>query len=113
MPMFQAGWIADYPHPDNIVLPFMASYGAFAEAQGYGYPELDELIEMAFEEPDPTVQQDMYYELQERYYEDAPSIMLCQSLGRRYFTKYMNGVYYTPFIGVCALPLYYMSKSSS
>jgi peptide/nickel transport system substrate-binding protein len=113
MPMFQIGWGADYPHPDNFVVPFMASYGVYPEWQSHGYPELDELIEAAFDEPDPTVQQDMYYELQERYYEDAPAIMLCQSLGRRCFTKYIEGFYYNPFTGVFVLPLYYMSKSSS
>ena len=112
--MFQiAGWGADYPHPNNLVVPFMASYGILAEWQGYGYPELDELIEDAFRELDPTVQQDMYYEIQERYYEDAPGIMLCQPLSRRYFTKYIHGFYFNPEICGLPGPLYYMSKSSS
>jgi peptide/nickel transport system substrate-binding protein len=113
LPMFQIGWIPDYPHPDNVVVPFMASYGVIAEWQGYGYPELDQLIEEAFKELDPAVQQDMYYEIQERYYEDAPSIMLCQPLSRRYFTKYIHGFYFNPAIASYAGPLYYMSKSSS
>ena len=111
MPMFLWFWLPDYPHPDNFVVPFMASYGAFSERQGYGYPELDEAIEEAFKEPDRAAQQDMYYEIQERYYEDAPAIMLCQPLGSRYFTKYIDGFYHNPFVGAFALPLYYMSKS--
>ena len=113
LPMFQVGWIVDYPHPDNNVVTFMASYGVFAGWQSYGYPELDQLIEDAFKELDPTVQRDMYYEIQERYYEDAPSIMLCQPLGRRYFTKYIEGFYFNPMIWGLPGPLYYMSKSSS
>ncbi len=113
MPMFQMGWGADYPHPDNFVVPFMASYGLFAERQGYGYPELDKLIEDAFNELDPEVQQAMYYEIQERYYQDAPAITLCQSLERRYFTKYMEGFYFNPMISGQAGPLYYMRKSQS
>lgn len=113
LPMFQIGWMADYPHPNNFVVPFMASYGYFAGLQGYGHPELDELIEDAFEELDPAVQQDMYYEIQERYYEDAPGIMLVQPLGRRYFTKYMEGFYFNPMIPGQAGPLYYMNKSES
>jgi peptide/nickel transport system substrate-binding protein len=113
LPMFQIGWIFDYPHPDDVAVPFMASYGVIAEWQGYGYPELDQSIEEAFKELDPAVQQDMYYEIQERYYEDAPSIMLCQSLSRRYFTKYMHGFYFNPAIASYAGPLYYMSKSLS
>ncbi len=113
LPMFQLGWMPDYPHPNNLVVPFMASYGLVAQLQNYGYPELDHLIEDAFSELDPAVQQDMYYEIQERYYEDAPSIMLCQPLGRRYFTKYIHGFYFNPVIPGQAGPLYYMSKSSS
>jgi len=113
MAMFAVGWLPDYLHPDNSVVPSIASYGVFAEWQGYGYSELDELIEDAFEELDPAVQQDMYYGLQERYYEDAPSIMLVQPLWRRYFTKYVHGFYYNPVISGQPGPLYYMSKSSS
>jgi len=113
MPMFLAGWIADYAHPDNLVVPFMHSTGGFAWWQGYGRPELDELIEGAFKELDPALQQGLYYELQERYYQDAPAIMLCQPLGRRYFTKYVHGFYFNPMIPGQAGPLYYMSKSES
>ena len=113
LPMFQIGWLPDYPHTDNFVVPFMASYGVFADFQGYGYPELDQLIEDAFKELDPAVQKDLYYEIQERYYEDAPSIMLAQPLSRRHFTKYMEGFYFNPMICGQAGPLYYMSKSES
>jgi len=113
LPCFSIGWMADYPHPNNFVLPFMASYGYLAQRQGYGYPELDELIHNAFIEPDPAVQRDVYYELQERYYEDAPGIMLCQPLGRRYFTEHMHDFYFNPMIPGQAGPLYYMSKSES
>jgi peptide/nickel transport system substrate-binding protein len=112
VPMFQMSWTVDYPHPDDIVVPFMDSYGFFAQVQGYGYPELDELIGGAFKELDPAVQEDMYYEIQERYYEDSPGIVLCQPLGRRYFTKYMHGFYFNPAIPGQPGPLYYMSKSS-
>ena len=111
--MYQVGWIADYPHPDNLVVPFMASYGVFAEWQSYGSSELDQLIEEAFKELDPAVQQNLYYGLQERYYQDALSIMLAQPLGRRYFTKYIHGFYFNPMIWSQAGPLYYMSKSES
>jgi len=113
LPMFQVGWLPDYPHPNDYVVPFMSSYDTFHRWQGYGYPELDELIEGAFKELDPAVQEDLYYEIQERYYEDAPSIMLCQPLGRRYFTKYIQGFYFNPFFAGYAVPLYHMSKSES
>ncbi len=112
-PMFHLTWLPDYPHPDIFVDIFMASYGVLAECQGYGYPELDELIERAWREPDPGLQKDLYYEIQKRYYEDAPGIMLCQPLGRRYFTRYIEGFYFNPAIRGQAGPLYHMSKSQS
>src|SRR5947199_368098 len=47
LPMFFIGWGADYPDPDNFVVPFMHSTGSFAKAQGYKNPEADRLIEQA------------------------------------------------------------------
>ena len=112
--MFDLGWVPDWTHPDNILVPFMASYATFAKWQGYGSPELDAKLKAAFEETDPEQQQAKYYELQERYYEDAPSSILWQLLWRCYFTKYIEGYYYNPFVSAFAgLPLYYMSKSES
>jgi peptide/nickel transport system substrate-binding protein len=108
---FQIGWLADYAHADNFVVPFMHSEGTFSYFQGYGYPELDAKIVAAFQELDPEEQQAKYDEIQEIYYEDAPGIILAQPLGRRWFTKYIDGFYFNPCIPGNAGPLYYMSKS--
>jgi peptide/nickel transport system substrate-binding protein len=112
MPMYQLGWMFDYPDPDDSVGPFMASYGWFAHGQSYGYPELDELIAEGETTVDSATRQAIYYQLQQIYYDDAPSIMLAQPLGRRYFTKYILGFYFNPMIPGLPGPLYYMSKSS-
>jgi len=110
---FQIGWLADYPHADNFVVPFMTTYGAFSGFQSYGSPALDAQIKAAFEETDPATQLDLYYALQEKYYEDAPGIMLAQPTGRRYFTKYISGFYFNPMISGNPGPLYHMEKSES
>ncbi|MGB5925738.1 MAG: ABC transporter substrate-binding protein [Dehalococcoidia bacterium] len=97
MPMFQIGWLPDYPHPDNFVVPFMHStHGAFSAYIGYGSPELDAKLKVAFEETDPVAQQALYTELQELCYEDPYGITLAQPIARRYFTKYIGGFYYNP-----------------
>jgi len=111
MPMFQMGWTFDYPDPDDSVVPFMASYGWLAHCQSYGYPEVDELIADGETMVDSAMRQHIYYQLQQIYYDDAPSIMLGQPLGRRFFTKYVHGFYFNPMIPGQAGPLYYMSKS--
>lgn len=113
LPMYQIGWIADYAHADNFIVPFMATYGTFSGFQGYGSPALDDQIAEAFEDTNPTTQLAKYYALQQKYYDDAPAIMLTQPLGRRFFTKYIEGFYFNPCISGQAGPLYYMSKSES
>jgi peptide/nickel transport system substrate-binding protein len=113
LPMFQIGWQADYPDPDNFVTPFMDSEGDFAYYTGYNNPAVDALIDEARIETNTTTRQADYYSLQQTYYDDAPGIMLVQPLGRRFFTKYVHGFYFNPIIPGLPGPLYYMSKSSS
>ena len=97
MPMFQIGWLPDYPHPDNFIVPFMEStFGAFSHYQAYGSPALDTKITAAFAETDPVAARAKYYELQEIYYQDPGGIMLAQPIARRYFTDHISGFYYNP-----------------
>jgi ABC-type transport system substrate-binding protein len=96
MPMFQIGWLPDYAHADNFIVPFMHSTGTFSYFQGYGSAELDAQIKAAFEDTNPVTQQEKYNALQQRYYDDAPGIMLAQPLARRYFTAHITGFYYNP-----------------
>jgi len=111
--VWQIGWLADYPHAHNFVVPFMASYGTFSKFQSYGSAALDAKIEAALLDPNPTTQVQKYYELQDIWYDDAPGIMLVQPAGRRFFTKYIHGFYFNPMIPGNAGPLWDMSKSQS
>jgi ABC-type transport system substrate-binding protein len=94
MPMFQIGWLPDYPHADDFIVPFMASYGTFSYFQGYGNAALDDQIHAALLDANPTTQLQKYAALQQRYYDDAPGIVLAQPLARRYFTGHISGFYY-------------------
>jgi ABC-type transport system substrate-binding protein len=96
MPMFQIGWMPDYAHADNYITTFMATYGTFSYFQGYGNSALDAQIQAAFEDTNPTTQQEKYDALQELYYTDAPGICLFQALPRRYFTQHITGFVYNP-----------------
>ena len=113
LPLFQIGWIADYPDADNFVTPFMYSYGDFSYYQGYGYASLDEKIETARYMDAGPARDAAYEEIATIYYNDAPGIMLTQPLGRRFFTKYVHGFYFNPTIPGNAGPLRAMSKSAS
>lgn len=110
---FAIGWGADYPHAHNFVVPFMANGGTYSKFQHYGSPELDAKIQAALLEPDPEEQLAKYYEIQQIYFDDCPGWPLSQPLGRRWFTKYIDGFYFNPMIPGDAGPLYDMSKSPS
>jgi len=114
MPMFEIGWMPDYPHPDNFVVPYMHSEaGAFSAFQCYGSTELDDKITAAFQDTNPVTQQEKYYELQQIYYDDPGGIMLFQPQGRRFFTKYIGGFVFNPVNPGAPGYLYDMSKSPS
>jgi peptide/nickel transport system substrate-binding protein len=113
MPTYQIGWMADYPDPDNFVVPFMGEFGSYSYWQCFNNPHADELIVEGLTTVDPTARQAIYYELQQIYYDYAPGIALAQPTGRRYFTKYIQGFYFNPMIYGDSGPLYYMSKSAS
>ena len=111
MPMFQIGWLPDYPHADNFIVPFMGSHGAFSGFQGYGDATLDAQIAAAFQDTNPGTQQDKYDALQQRYYDDAPGIVLAQPIARRYFTQHISGFYYNPCESSYAGRIIDLSKS--
>ena len=112
-PLFVVGWAPDFPDPDNWASPYMYSEGDFAWCQSYGSPEIDALIEAARYETDEAERIQDYYELQDIYHDDVPTIILGQPYGRRFFTKYIHGFYFNIMIPGNAGPLYYMSKSES
>jgi len=112
MPMFQIGWLPDYADPDNFVYPFMHSTGTFAKYQSYNSTLVDDLIEEGAVSVNATRRAEIYGELQQIYYNDAPGIMLVQPLGRRFFTTYIHGFTFNPTTSGQPGPLYYMTKSN-
>jgi ABC-type transport system substrate-binding protein len=113
MPMFQIGWQADFPHADNFIEPFMSSTGTFSEWQGYGSAALDAQIQAALQDTNPTTQLEKYYALQQRYYDDAPGIMLAQQTVNRYFSPYISGYYWNPMENSYPGRLYDMAKANN
>jgi len=74
-------------------------------------PEVDKLIDKGIITIDPTEREKIYYELQKIYYEDVPSVVLAQPLGRHWERTWVQGWYYNPaFPGTY---FYALSKSSN
>jgi len=72
-------------------------------------PKVDELIEKGIRTIEPEKRKDIYYELQKIYYEDVPSVVLYQGLGRHYERTWVQGWYYNPIYP--GLYFYVLSKT--
>jgi len=96
LPLFQIGWLADYPDPHNLFHPFMHSTGAFTRWQLYSDFYVDALIEEGGTSVDPVRRQEIYYELQKSYYDDCPSVTIYQPLGRHWERTWVQGWYHNP-----------------
>ena len=107
LPLFIIGWLADYPDPYNFVWPYMHSSGTFSGWQHYSNPRVDELVEKLITTSDQQERINICKELTKIYYEDVPSVILWQALGRHYERTWVHGWYYNPiYPGVYAYPLW-------
>ncbi|MDH5365147.1 MAG: ABC transporter substrate-binding protein, partial [Dehalococcoidia bacterium] len=95
-PLFVLGWLADYPDPHNLVAPFMYSEGDFTYWQKYNNTTVNTLVEEGLRELNSTRRREVYYELQRLYYEDCPSVIIVQGLGRHWERDWVQGWYYNP-----------------
>jgi ABC-type transport system substrate-binding protein len=96
LPLYELGWLPDYPHADDFIVPYMASTGTFSGRCGYGNASLDAQIKAALLDTNMTTQLEKYAALQLLYYNDAPGIVTAQPIARRYFTGHISGFYYNP-----------------
>ena len=80
--MFQIGWIADYPHPQNF-LDILFYSESSNNHTAYNNPEVDSLLEAARVETREAVQYDLYRQAEEIIVQDAPWIPLWYS-GEQY-----------------------------
>ena len=110
LPMFDIGWIADYPDAHNFVFSFMHSSGTFSEWQNYNNPEVDALIEAGISTTMPAAREITYRELDQRYFDEVPSFILAQPMERRYFRSWVKGFYYNSILPGEFGNLYTLSK---
>ncbi len=119
LPMFIIGWLEDYHDANNWVNPFMASTGTFSGWQGkdlvaYAKAHWDPLIKKAATSVDPKERMSIYAQLEKDYYEQAPSVVLYQPLGRHYEQSWIKGWYYNPiYPGIYFAPLYKQASDHS
>jgi len=110
LPMFQIGWMADYPDAHNFVFPFMHSGGTFSGWQNYKNTEVDTLIAEGISGTTTAAREATYRKLDQLFFDDVPSFILSQALGRRYFRSWVQGFYHNPCLPGLFGNLYALSK---
>ncbi len=80
--MFQIGWVADYPDPENFLDLLFHSESANNHT-AYSNPEVDRLLEEARVEPDEAHRFRLYSQVEQMILDDAPWIPLWNS-GEQY-----------------------------
>ncbi len=73
--MFLAGWIADYPHPQNF-LDILFHSGSDNNYGEYANPEVDTLLEMAGVEQDSEQSLALYQQAEQKLVDDAACLSL-------------------------------------
>lgn len=95
LPVVASGWIEDIHDPHNWAQPY--TYGTFGGRQGLPQDIIDkyqEMVSAAAVESDPATREQMYFDMQQAFYDDAVSVILAQSTGFRFEQRYLQGWYY-------------------
>jgi peptide/nickel transport system substrate-binding protein len=102
LPLHQTGWIEDFHHPHNWVIPYMSCSGDWSRAQHF--PEAmcgpwDTTMAEAVRETDPAKAVALYKGLQGEAMDQAIDIFIAQITLRRYVQSWVQGYYYNPLFG--------------
>jgi peptide/nickel transport system substrate-binding protein len=102
-----SGWLPDYADPDNYVDAICNSSNADAiYGNEYNSPDLDALILQAKSEPDVATRADLYRQIQELSFEDAPYVWVSQRANVVVYQNDVHGFYYNPILPIDFTTLY-------
>ena len=94
--LFQGGWCADYPDPENFA-DVLFHTGSNQNSGGYSNPALDALLEQARVEQDVTTRIALYQQAEQMIVDDAPVLFTTHSLSYQLVKPYIKGYVFTPF----------------
>ena len=93
--LFDGGWCADYPDPENFA-DVLFHTGSGQNNGGYSNPELDTLLETARVEPDVTKRIAMYQQAEQMLVDDAAALFTVHHLSYELVKPYVKGYVLTP-----------------
>jgi peptide/nickel transport system substrate-binding protein len=92
LPISTSGWVEDIDETHNWVQPY--AVGTFANRQNMPQElkdQFSELINAAVVEPDPAKRAEVYYQFNQLYYDEVPTLLLYIVNGRRYQQRWVDG----------------------
>ena len=93
--IFDGGWCADYPDPENFADVLFHS-GSSQNHGDYSNSELDTLLEAARIERDVTKRIELYQQAERMIVDEAPVLFTVHSLSFQLVQPYVKGFIYTP-----------------
>jgi peptide/nickel transport system substrate-binding protein len=113
LPIFMLGWLEDYHDPNDWVVPFLASGGAYSASQAFPadvQKQMDTLIAQGVSTTDSQQRAQIYSQLQNISYENALDIFVVQPQVRVYMQDWVQGYYYNPIFSNAEYYYYSLSK---
>lgn len=93
--IFDGGWCADYPDPENFA-DILFHTGSKQNQGGYSNPDLDVILEQARVEQDVTKRISLYQQAEQMIVNDAPVLFATHSLSFQLVKPYVKGFVFTP-----------------
>ena len=93
--LFDGGWCADYPDPENFA-DVLFHTGSQQNNGGYSNPQLDSLLEAARVETDVTERMGMYQQAEQMLVNDAAALFTVHHLSYELVKPYVKGYVLTP-----------------
>jgi len=93
--MFEVGWIADYPDPQDF-LDLLFHSNSLENNAGYSNPEVDRLLEQARVEKDINARLRIYQQVEQMIVNDAPWLPLWHGKSYLLVKPYVKGFYPAP-----------------
>jgi peptide/nickel transport system substrate-binding protein len=96
LPIFVMGWMADYPDPHNFTFTLLHSRGDYPTTQKFSNPEFDRLVEEGERETVPAKRKQIYAKLQALEFEEAPHLVIVDTVLYRTQRDWVKGWYHNP-----------------
>lgn len=109
LPIFTGSWVEDIHDPHNWVVPYtLVNFGDYLNLPDDLTRRFEEIIDRGVAEQEPAGRATIYGEFNALFYEQAPVLLMYQSLGRRYQQRWVSGWYHNPVFP--GLYFYVLSK---